>query len=432
VDGGVERSGASLADLVRVNDLFELLQCGARRLEVAGSDGDLHLSREASNADERILDVVKEPCDAGDRGIDLALGETEEREARLRLAPELVRRAVRLLSTGEVAPPAPDLPDLVVPAGCDAAVEVVQLLTGRERLRFGRRPVAAEPQDLRPVDATCPWEARDVQLVAPPVRRFGPLCRAPVVAQIAAGADREAINETGRVRLQVAGYRGCCRLVQQSEALLDLPGFDARAPLPGESQYLHISVAHPLGELERVFEERLRAIEVTLREEGGHCGDQQGPGVLWRLGQTFEQPLGSREPAVRDGERAAALVVPGERERHPGRTPLVVGCRVRGVRTLAEADRLVELPRPPRRVGEALEVLGRQIEPVDPRVRVVGLAPRMARCCLPSRVQGADYLRHARPIVTPDLTVCTARTGSGRTRSSARQRSRKALPTTPA
>ena len=114
--------------------LLELARGGPRGPQVAGGDRDLDLCRKVPEARQRLLDVLQRPRDAGDRGVDLALGEAEEREARLRVASQLVRRAVRLLRSGEVASPAADLADLVVAAGGDAAVEVVELLAGRDAL----------------------------------------------------------------------------------------------------------------------------------------------------------------------------------------------------------------------------------------------------------------------------------------------------------
>ena len=78
--------------------------------------------------------------------------------------------------------------------------------------------------------------------------------------------------------------------------------------------------------------------------------------VLRSLGEIGEQPLGLRQPAVRDRERATGLVVPLDRQRHSRRPEQVTGRRVRGVRPLAERDRLVELPAPPGRLAVVLEV----------------------------------------------------------------------------
>ena len=70
--------------------------------------------------------------------VDLPLGEAQQREPRLRVAPQLVRGRVRLLGAREVAATTPDLTDLVVPAGGDAAIEVAAAPRRR-------RPPAAPP-----------------------------------------------------------------------------------------------------------------------------------------------------------------------------------------------------------------------------------------------------------------------------------------------
>ena len=79
----------------------------------------------------------------GDGRVDLALGEPEEREARLRIPSHLTRGAIGLLGAREVAAATPDLADLVVAAGRDHLVEVVELLARRYGLRLGGRPVPA-------------------------------------------------------------------------------------------------------------------------------------------------------------------------------------------------------------------------------------------------------------------------------------------------
>ena len=59
------------------------------------------------------------------------------------------------------------------------------------------------------------------------------------------------------------------------------------------------------------------------------------PSVLRSLRQLVEQALGGREPASCDGEGAAALVVPAEREREPSCAERIVVGGVRGIGALA-------------------------------------------------------------------------------------------------
>ena len=131
--------------------------------------------------------------------------------------------------------------------------------------------------------------------------------------------------------------------------------------------------------------------DVSLRQERRDSSRQREVPVLRRLGQPFQHALRVREPAARDRERAAVHVIPGKRERETPRTELVPRGGEPGVRALAQPDRLVELPGPPGRVGEALQIVRRQLELVGPRVGVVGLPPRVALGGLVREVDGARH-----------------------------------------
>ncbi len=120
MDRRVERGSAPLSDLVRVDDLLELLRRGTRGLQVTGCDRDLHQRGKRTQPHERRLDVLQEVRDACDRALDLPLGEAEEREPGLGIPPPLVRGRIRLLGAREVPATPPDLADLVVAAGGDA------------------------------------------------------------------------------------------------------------------------------------------------------------------------------------------------------------------------------------------------------------------------------------------------------------------------
>ena len=119
-----------------------------------------NLRRQALEPYEGLLGVLQRARDSRDRRPDLPLGEPQQGETRLGVASQLVRRRVRLLRAREVAATPSDLADLVVPAGGDDAVEVVQLLAGCDCLRLGGGPVAAQPERLRPVDAAGAREIR--------------------------------------------------------------------------------------------------------------------------------------------------------------------------------------------------------------------------------------------------------------------------------
>ena len=97
------------ADLVRVHDALELCSRRAGGLQVAGCDRDLDLRGQTREAPERLVEVLEAARDPRHRPVGLALAEPKQREARLRVAPELVRLGVGLLGGGEVAEAAADL-----------------------------------------------------------------------------------------------------------------------------------------------------------------------------------------------------------------------------------------------------------------------------------------------------------------------------------
>ena len=198
----------------------------------------------------------------------------------------------------------------------------------------------------------------------------------------------------GRVRAKIAAHRRRGRLVEEREPCVDLPGLDARAALPGEREHLHV----PVADASAARRPRRRSSAARSRSPSANIAvracDQEQPAVLGGLGQAREQALGVREPAARDGERASALVVPRERERHARRAELVARGRVRRVRTLAQRDRLVELAAPPGGLAVALEVRRRQLGVADTGVGAVRLAPGLARGSGAGLVERVDDLRH--------------------------------------
>jgi hypothetical protein len=64
--------------------------------------------------------------------------------------------------------------------------------------------------------------------------------------------------------------------------------------------------------LDRIGESSLAA------EHDADCARQLEEPMFLGLGLAFQEPLGIREPAVGDGERAAARVIPGQCEGDSG------------------------------------------------------------------------------------------------------------------
>ena len=258
------------------------------------------------------------------------------------------------------------------------AVEVVELLARCDRLLLRLGPLAAHPHDLRPMNPTCAGEAGDVEAIAPTVRDLRPLGGAAVVAEVLTGADRDAVDETGRERPELAAHGRRGRLVEQREPLLDVAGLDERSSFAHERQRVRVAIAEAVTELESAVELRDRPGQVTFDKECFDSAHQHQDTVLGGLRLSLEQALGVGEPPVGDGEEPSTHVVVRKLEGEPGRAQPILARREPPVRTLAEADRLVRTTAPPRRLREELEVGRRQIALRRARVRLVRLAPRVA------------------------------------------------------
>ncbi len=315
--------------------------------------------------------------DPGHRALHLAFGELEQCQTGLGGTPELVRGAKRIVGGGEISSPTTDLADLVVTARGDEAVELPELLTGGERRLLRLGPIAAQAHDLGAVNAAGTGEAVHVLLLAPPAGRLRPLDRATVVAHVLARRDRHAVDEAGREGPQLTGDSRSARLVEDGEPLLDLAVLHQRSALAHEGQNLGVAVARAPRDVVGTLELRKGLSDVSLPQERRNAPGKGEISMLSRFGQALEQALRIREPAARDGEGGAVDVIPGERQRETGCAEPVAGCREAGVRALAQGDRLLEPPRPPGRVREALQVLRRKVALVRARVGVKCLTPGM-------------------------------------------------------
>jgi hypothetical protein len=279
------------------------------RLQVADGDRDLDLRRKTADPGQCVFGLLQRAGDPGDGGAALSFGEAKERKPRLRVGSELACLSIRLLCCSEVAETSSDLSDLVV-AGCgDETLEVVEFLTRGDchLLRFEQ--LASEPHDLRAVDSTGTGKAGDVELIAPAIRRLGPLGSAPVVAEVVAGADRDAVDEPRRVRPERTSDRTRTCLVEQGESSLDLAGLDQCPALCRQGEQLGVALAVPLAELNGSVELCNRVRKVPFDEHLGRPTAESQNRLFTGFGFRPEEPLPGGEPALRDGEEAAADVV---------------------------------------------------------------------------------------------------------------------------
>ena len=79
VDGRVEGDGSPIADLVRVDDVLDLVRGRTSGREIAGRNRDLYLCRETSETEEWVFDLGEGSRYACDRGVDLPFGEAKKR-----------------------------------------------------------------------------------------------------------------------------------------------------------------------------------------------------------------------------------------------------------------------------------------------------------------------------------------------------------------
>ena len=195
------------------------------------------------------------------------------------------------------------------------------------------------------------------------------------------------------MRTEIAATRGGRCLVEEREALVDPSRLDEGASLSGEREHLPVPVADAFGDRIGLVEELRRRVEIPAEHRGQRLR-QDEPAALGRVGLAFEQALGVREPAARDRELSPSLVVPRQCQRHPCRSDLVPGSRVRGVRALAQRDRRVELPLPPARLGVELEVACGELARVDVGVGGMRLPPREPGRSFARGIEVVDHLRH--------------------------------------
>ena len=145
--------------------------------------------------------------------------------------PELVRLAERLLGLGQLTETEPYLAELVEGCAGDARVPEAKLLAGAVGELLGLAEPPLELHHLGVVHPAHAGKARPVFASQKSHGAVGPLARALEVGDVAAGADRVAVDRERREGVELAGERGRARLVEQELALGDLALRDQRVPL---------------------------------------------------------------------------------------------------------------------------------------------------------------------------------------------------------
>ena len=234
----------------------------------------------------------------------------------------------------------------------------------------------------------------------------GPLAGAVEVGHVAAGADRVAVDDDGRVRVELPADRRSGGLVEEGASGGDIALRDERGAGPLESTDLEPAVAEPAADLLGAPAERDRSVEVVLLLRAQCLLEGEVP-VLGRLRLVGKEPLRAGEPGIRDDGLQLVRVVVRELGRDGGRLRGPSGLHERGVRALEVGRLLVHVPRPRRRGRSEEEVVGFELFGVRFREEAVCRLPGAVADGLAGRLDPiSGDARHERQSST------TTRTGS--------------------
>ena len=330
---------------------------------------------------------------------DIAAGELEEGEARLRVVPVFVRTLERLGRPVEVAHPQPHLADEVVPiADADQHPEPLELVAGLTRILLGLRPATVEHLQLGPMDPADARIAADRLASHPALALVSPLTGTLEITDVATAGHRPAEDVARDPQVQLAGGGSGGRLVDQGEAILPAPGGEQGCPLEGHRHEEGVDGALPAGHVHRPIRE-LDRIREPRRDQGAECLVDQQPGMDGRLGFGLEEALCPGQPAGSDRGGQALERPIDELQGDPRRIEVPAGLDLLGIGALEGLGRLVGLSGPPGRLAHELEVPGRQASvAVGSREPIHRLPPGVASECVLCRCERVDHDRTQRPL----------------------------------
>ena len=186
---------------------------------------------------------------------------------------------------------------------------------------------------------------------APPLHRLGPFLGRVVLRESLQSAHQLAVDDPGRERVEIPGDRRHPHLVEQREALLDIPVEDQKPGFGHATERARRRV-QPRTQLDRPPRPRPGAGQVA----GQHAlirPNHRKPSTRRCLGLTVQEPLGSRQPAPhRRHQRGIEEQVHRHANRRTCRRVLVASPHAQRVSALPRFDGHVEMPR---RVGDLAE-----------------------------------------------------------------------------
>lgn len=136
----------------------------------------------------------------------VALRKPQQRQAGLWIPASLLCRDERRFRAGEITPPQPDAAQLGQRPAKLAPEVRPQLVTGGERLALRLAAGAAQPENLRAMEATPAMDAAHWLPLPPALHGLRPLLGEVVLRDRLEGADNLAVHDPGRQRIDLAGH----------------------------------------------------------------------------------------------------------------------------------------------------------------------------------------------------------------------------------
>ena len=240
--------------------------------------------------------AVEGLADRSRRGVDIALGQSHQRETGLWVPPSLMRCHEGLFRAVDVASAQSDPAELGQRPSQLASQIGPQLVAGQQGLHLCVVALPSHPEDLRPVNPAPSVQAPDGVRPRPSLHRLGPFLGQVVERESLECAHQLAVDDAGREGVEVSRGRSHSCLVEQCETARDIAIEDDDASLgdPSDGGGRRVTPRTDLARLTGTCE---RALPVA-DQHALVATDHRKPGVGRRLVALVEQLL-RREQAIR-------------------------------------------------------------------------------------------------------------------------------------
>jgi hypothetical protein len=182
------------------------------------------------------------------------------------------------------------------------------------------------------------------------------LAGTPEIGQILGGDGCVAVDHRRRIGRDVTGNSHHDRFIEGVHALVHTAESDQHPAAVVEADRLEVTVTEPEADVQDLFGQRERRIEIATPDRLAKARPQQ-PAVHDALWLALQESFGSPQPA--GGDRALELLgeIRDEAERAL-RCSHSIACRVMGrKRSLPVGDGITEPTQPPRRLPETIKVV---------------------------------------------------------------------------